>query len=139
MVKPEARVRTELVPPAVTAAPGGEFTVTARLSIPEGWHVNAHAPRQAYLIPTVVQLATPPGFAFRHARYPEPMLLRVEGAGEELAVYEGTTEIQIVAAADPDLTTGDYFLRVALTYQPCTDRDCLAPVEEWLTLPVRVG
>ena len=30
-------------------------------------------------------------------------------------------------------------VRIGLTYQPCTETECLRPVEEWLDLPVRVA
>ena len=85
---------------AVAAAPPPDV-VTARLDVrgneaavemtilPE-WHVNAHEPRDEFLIPTTMTVAPPPGVTAGAVKYPEPVERRLAFAGDTaLLLYEG--------------------------------------------------
>jgi len=135
----DAPVRAEAVAGAATVAPGGRFPATVRLRISPGWHVNSQTPRQSYLIPTSVTLAPEPGFALQDVRYPQDKSARFDFSEEELSVYEGEILLGLEIAVAESVAPGDYRLRLQLRYQPCSDRECLAPVEETLELPIHVA
>jgi uncharacterized protein YyaL (SSP411 family) len=132
-------VRAEAVAGAATVAPGGRFPAAVRLQISPGWHVNSHAPRQSYLIPTSVTLAPEPGFTLEDVRYPQDKSARFDFSEEELSFYDGETFLGPEIAVAESVAPGDYRLRLQLRYQPCSDRECLAPVEETLDLSIRVA
>lgn len=105
---------------AIEALPGGRSRARATLEIAPGYHVNAHVPRQAFLVPTDVALV---GGSFGPPVYPEPVERRFSFAGDEaLLVYDGT--VRVVAESDrpPD---GPVVAR--LRYQACDEERCLPP------------
>ncbi|MFM8408793.1 MAG: hypothetical protein ACKOCT_00815 [Alphaproteobacteria bacterium] len=55
---------------AIEALPGGRARARAILEIAPGYHVNAHVPRQAFLVPTDLTLF---GGTFGTPSYPEPV------------------------------------------------------------------
>jgi uncharacterized protein YyaL (SSP411 family) len=92
--------------------------VTVRLAIRDGWHINANPASNEYLIPTSV--ANTEGEEPTGIQYPPGKKLETEFADQPIAVYEGTVEIPVETSAA--VTS----LRV--TYQPCEESRCLAPV-----------
>ena len=103
----------------------GPHEAVAELVIVPGWHVNAHAPRDKFLIPTSVDFAAPAGVRVGEVRYPDPVERRLGFSGEEtLLLYEGTVRFRaplqgVVAAGEP--------VRARLRYQACNDSRCLPP------------
>ncbi len=126
--------------PEVTAfVPGATARVGVWLTIEEGWHTNSHEPTFEYLIPTEVRLSVPEGWTVAGVDYPEGELKTFSFEEQPLSVYEG--EVSIVArievpAAAP---SGPVDASVAVTYQACDDRSCLAPVTTRQPLELRVG
>jgi hypothetical protein len=59
-------------------------------------------------------------------------------AGEQQMVYRGEAFVlfPIVAIGEGETTEG--YLRVHITYQPCTETECALPVERHFVLPVRI-
>jgi len=97
-----------------------QFEIT--LNIGPGWHINSHAPRQNYLVPT--RITAQPGWEIA-LRYPVAREVMLGGKGERLAVYEGTTVIQgsihgKAAASEPPLT-------LTVSAQACSERVCMPP------------
>jgi DsbC/DsbD-like thiol-disulfide interchange protein len=132
-------VLAEALAGVTATAPGSRFPADVRLKIAPGWHVNSHAPRQSYLIPTSVELAPEPGFTLADVRYPEGRTARFGFSEEELSVYDGETRIDLEIAVTEGVMHGDHQLHLHLRYQPCSDRECLAPVEKRLELPITVA
>src|SRR5206468_3100594 len=100
-----------------------------------GWHVNAHAPSEDYLIPTRVSLIPPAEVKFSDLVYPEAKQVKFSFADKPLAVYEGTIRVtgrgEISASAPP----GTRAISGAFSFQPCNDKQCLAPAQ----VPFRVS
>ena len=119
---------------AVSAPPAN--VVTARLdvrgaeavvemTILPDWHVNAHEPRDEFLIPTTVTLTPPPGVKAGNVRYPEPVERRLAFAGDHpLLLYEG--KVRFAAPLEGSVPPGAPF-RAALRYQACDATRCLPP------------
>ncbi len=101
--------------------------VTVSVSVAPGWHINAAAPLQDYLIKT--RLAAADDAALANTRYPDEIRRTLGFQSEELALYEGQFEISA------DLPVSDAVTHaVSLQLQACSDEICLAP--ETLTLKV---
>jgi hypothetical protein len=92
-----------------------------RVTIREGWHVNANPASFPYLIPTEIQGKV------RALRYPEGEDFHFAFAAESLSVYSGT----IFIAGEIDRKGSPLRLR----YQACDDRRCLAPVDKEIEVP----
>ena len=114
-------------PPNVVSARldvrGNEAAVEMTV-LPE-WHVNAHEPRDEFLVPTTVSLVPPPGVTAGAVRYPEPAERRLPFAGDHaLLLYEG--RVRFAAALEGDVSSGAPF-RATLRYQACDATRCLPP------------
>lgn len=92
--------------------------------LPE-WHVNAHEPREAFLVPTTVSLVPPPGVTAGAVRYPDPVERRLPFAGDQpLLLYEG--RVRFAAPLTGEASPGAPF-RAMLRYQACDATRCLPP------------
>ncbi len=119
------------------AAPQPEDVLKARLgardgqaeieaTIAPGWHVNAHEPRDAFLIPTTVTLTPPAGVQAGEVSYPKPVEKRLAFGGKTtFLLYEGT--VRFTAPLEGAPAAGDGTLKAALRFQACDDSRCLPP------------
>lgn len=82
-----------------------------RLHLAKGWHINAHQPLSADLIPTTI---VQPKNA--QVRYPEPQTETLGFQDQPLAVYGGDFIIQVQAGGP-----------IALRFQACNEQTCLPP------------
>jgi len=122
---------------AVSAAPPPEDVVRAKLTagggqavveatITPGWHVNAHQPRDEFLIPTTVTLTPPAGVRAGPVEYPRPVERRLKFGGETtLLLYDGT--VRFTATLEGAPAAGSGRLEAALRFQACDDSRCLPP------------
>jgi hypothetical protein len=100
-------------------APGATAEVAITLTIARGFHVNAHEPGLPLLIPVEV-VALGAGIAIA-ADYPEGT--PHDGPEGITLVHEGSVTIPVRVTRTGELRGA----RLAVTYQACTDRECLAP------------
>lgn len=106
---------------AVESAEKGAV-VRAVVEIAAGFHINAHAPDEPFLIPTVLTLEAD-GVEFGEPTYPEPESQEFPFApGKPMLVYDGTIEIIAAASAMPAGA-----VRARLRYQACNHERCLPP------------
>ena len=99
----------------------GEYIV--RLTIADGYHLNANPASADFLVPTQITAED----AALDVDYPAGELKRYPFAEESVAVYEGIVELRVKASAA--LTT------LQIAYQACTDTACLEPAELSLKVP----
>jgi thiol:disulfide interchange protein DsbD len=101
------------------------------LRIAPGWHVNAHDPKDKFLIPTTVDVTPPAGMRAGAVRYPDAVEKSLAFAtGKTLRLYEGTVRIE--APLDGMATDGTP-IRAKVRYQACDDTTCLPPKTVELT------
>jgi hypothetical protein len=100
-------------------APGATEEIAITLTIAGGFHVNAHEPGLPLLIPVEV-VALGAGIAIE-ADYPEGT--PHDGPEGVTLVHEGSVTIAVRVTRTGELRGA----RLAVTYQACTDRECLAP------------
>jgi uncharacterized protein YyaL (SSP411 family) len=137
LAPPEVRVTARAI--TTGAAATGQVRVEVRLEIPEGWHLNSHRPLQAYLRPTELRLE--PGVPFRLLRvdYPEGEVISLPFDPEPLSVYHSVVTLVAELEIPPSQGAGEQTIPVQVSYQACSDRECLAPAEARLDVPVGAG
>ena len=135
-------------PPRVAIHPVGETDAvhadtTARVglevALDPGYHVNSNAPLDDLLIPTVLRLDPPDGFALEGVAFPEAILLDQVGVEEPLAVFEEEFVIGAALRVDASLTPGTYAVPGTLRYQACNDRMCFNPTNAAVRFDVTVA
>ena len=122
-----------LYPEQVTVPAGKPTPVSLHFRIKEGLHINSHAPKDEYLIPTVFSIPETAGVKLESADYPAgtEFALPVE-PGTKLIVYTGEFAIQARLNAQP----GDHMVEAKLRYQACDANACLPP--KTITVPIDV-
>jgi uncharacterized protein len=128
-------------PPQVRVDAGATLTghrarVEVRLEIPEGWHLNSHRPLQEYLRPTELRLE--PGEEFRLLRvdYPEGEIVTLAFDPEPLSIYHGVVTLAAEVELPPTPEVAGTAIPLRVSYQACSDRECLAPAEARVDVPV---
>lgn len=117
--------------------PGDKFKVAVALDIDQGYHINAHVPSEDFLIPTKVIFEPVEGLRFSESKYPPPEYSQFEfWPDKELAVHEGTVIIWAEAEADASLKQLAGPVRASVTVQSCNDKQCLAPSDLVVDIPV---
>jgi hypothetical protein len=120
-----------LFPEQVTVAAGKPSAVALHFRVAPGLHINSHAPRDEFLIPTAFSIPEGAGVRLESASYPagSEMTLALDPANK-LSVYSGEFVIQarIVAAA------GDHLVEARLHFQACDKNACMPPK----TIPVAI-
>ena len=120
--------------PTVKAKRGAPATVTLKVSLPAGFHMNSNTPTEANLIPLTLKWTAGP-LEGGVITYPKPeMETYTFTAGKPISVVTGafdvTTKFQVPATA----ATGPAAQTRILSYQACNDRMCFAPKK----IPVNV-
>ena len=122
-----------LYPEQVTVSAGKSTAVALHFRVKEGLHINSHAPKDEFLIPTVFSIPETAGVKLESADYPAgtEFTLPVE-PGTKLIVYTGDFVIQASLNAQP----GDHMVEAKLRYQACDANACLPP--KTITVPIDV-
>ena len=128
------KMTTEIFPGTDAAHPGSILRIAIVVNLASGWHINAHEPKESYLIPTTLTVPDTPGFTIKQTRYPEPVNVTLEGSQDSLRVYEGRFILGIYIAIAEDIVPGDYVLNGVLRYQACDNKQCFPPQK--LAVPI---
>jgi DsbC/DsbD-like thiol-disulfide interchange protein len=122
-----------LYPEQIAVPAGKSAAVALHFRIRQGLHINSHAPKDEFLIPTVLSIPEASGVRLESATYPSgtEFALPVE-PGTKLIVYTGEFAIQTKIVAQP----GDHMVEAKLRYQACDDNACLPP--KTITVPIDV-
>ena len=122
-----------LYPEQVSVPAGKPTTVALHFRIKEGLHINSHAPKDEFLIPTVLSIPESSGVKLESADYPagKEFALPVE-PGTKLIVYTGEFAIQ----ARLNAQSGEHMVEAKLRYQACDANACLPP--KTMTVPIDV-
>lgn len=137
MAGPEVTFETASQPG--TVVPGSTFSAAVRVSLSDGWHVNAHEPLDDFLIATVLSFEEQEGFILRATAYPEAKVINLSFSPDPLAVYEEIFMLAFEMEVGAEVAAGDYALEGSLQFQACNDAMCAAPREESFSFPVTVG
>ncbi|HEU4401604.1 MAG TPA: DUF255 domain-containing protein [Candidatus Polarisedimenticolia bacterium] len=131
-------VDASLTVPGKPLRPGQAITLSLRLVVQEGWHIQSATPTLSYLIPTRLVFPEAGSVIVDQVAYPEPTLVTLEFAREKLSVYEGSGTIRATVRPPREAPPGDRLVRARLTYQACSDKNCLAPETQEFQIPLRI-
>lgn len=129
-------VKTMAQPVEISAGGSGEAVV--RLTIQNGYHINANPPTYPYLIATVLEAPAANGVSIARVSYPKPISRKFVFAEKSLAVYEGDTEVKATIKADKAAQPGQQPLAAKLRIQACDEAVCYAPGTLDLVIPVSI-
>jgi len=128
----------EVVAETNAAHPGSRVRMAAVVTVPEGWHINAHEPLEEFLIPTELAVEPAHSIGFAGTVYPEPEEFQLEGSSDTMLVYGGRFPIGFVLDVPDSIDAGDYSLDATLRFQACNDTQCWAPTSLDVAIPVIV-
>ncbi|MBI3654182.1 MAG: redoxin domain-containing protein [Acidobacteria bacterium] len=130
VVKAQGYVSTDAVKPA------SQFKIAIALDVASGYHINARVPTEDFLIATSVKFEPVAGLKISDAKYPKPQFKKFEFSDKELAVLEGKIYIVANVEAEKDLPLGAKIIQATVTVQSCNDKQCLAPANLKVEIPV---
>ena len=96
---------------------GESRTITLRLQMAEGWHVNSNKPESEYAVPLNISVLG--GGVSISVTWPESEI--ITSVGESVRVYGGVVEIPISVTA-----TSSSSAQIMVTWQACNEESCLA-------------
>ena len=125
-------------PEGLTLAKGESGYAVVRVSVQNGYHINANPPSFPYLKATELELTPANGLSVDFVTYPDPLTRKFSFSEEPLKVYEGDTPVKAMLKAAPSAPTGTHNLSAKLRVQACDDRVCYPPGVIDLNVPVTV-
>jgi hypothetical protein len=119
----------------VTVEPPGDFSVSPgeskdaeiRITVADGYHVQANPAANEFLIPLTLELESENDLDVGEVRYPAGESYRIKGTEVDLLTYEGTFTVSVSIRASVSANEGISKARGRLRYQACDDRVCLRP------------
>lgn len=123
-----APVQITASPNEVQVKPGAPATFQVTLQINKPFHINTDKPGDEFLIPLRVTLTGCEGL-IASAEFPQGKPYKTEFSTDTIYVYEGTVSFTVKIEQ-----TGKFVgtPRLNLTYQACTDKECLDPKTEMI-------
>jgi uncharacterized protein YyaL (SSP411 family) len=129
---PPAPVQVELDAPEIRLARGKTVPVNLTLRIGKGYHINSHEPGMEFLVPLKVELIDGQGVQMT-VEYPPGDDFRGAFAEGAIKVHAGEAIVPLRFEQVEPIASAP---RIAVTWQACTDKACLAPVTT--VLPVEI-
>jgi hypothetical protein len=125
-------------PQPVEIPAGGSGDSVVRLTIQNGYHLNANPPTYPYLKATELEIKPGEGVTVGKVTYPQAKTGTFAFAEKPLAVYEGTTELKAELKADKTAPKGNRSMTAVLRIQACDDQVCYPPGTVDLQIPVTI-
>jgi len=122
-----------LYPEQITLVAGKPGVVALHFRIAPGLHINSHAPKDEFLIPTTLSIPEDSGVRLEQASYPPGSDFTMPAdPATKLNVYtnEFVIETHLVA------TAGNHLVEAKLRYQACDQNACMPP--KTITAPIDV-
>jgi hypothetical protein len=122
-----------LFPEQVTVPTGKPTAIALHFRVAEGLHINSHAPKDDYLIPTTFAIPAGEGVVLKDAAYPRgaDITLPIDPK-TRLNVYTGEFIIDAHIVAE----RGNHLVQATLRYQACDNNACMPP--KTVTVPIDV-
>jgi hypothetical protein len=122
-----------LYPEQVSLPAGKSSAVALHFRIAPGFHINSHAPKDEFLIPTVLSIPADAGVKLTDATYPPGAdFVLAADPDTKLSVYTGEFTIQARLVTE----AGDHLMKAKLRYQACDKTACMPP--KTITVPIDV-
>lgn len=122
-----------LFPEQVTLSAGKTSPIALHFRIAPGLHINSHAPKDEYLIPTAFSIPEDSGVKLENATYPAGVEFVLPADPDtKLSVYTGEFTVQVKLVAE----AGDHLVKAKLRYQACDLTACMPP--KTITVPIDI-
>ena len=118
-------VRAESAHLEVKAGSSAEASI--KLTIANGYHINANPPSFSYLKATELKVDPSEGITPGKPIYPPSITRKFGFSKDPLAVYEGETAIKLPVTAVGDTKKGLHTLKGTLRIQACDEEACYPP------------
>jgi thioredoxin:protein disulfide reductase len=123
---------------AVEIPAGGSAEAVVRVTVQNGYHINANPPTYHYLKATELELAGTDVLSVGFIRYPDPLTKKFAFAEKPLDVYEGETSLKVFLNAAKSAKQGKQSLSGKLRIQACDDQVCYPPGLKEIVIPVLI-
>ncbi|MGH9941814.1 MAG: protein-disulfide reductase DsbD N-terminal domain-containing protein [Pyrinomonadaceae bacterium] len=130
-------VRASAAPVALKA--GGQAEAEVRLSIADGYHINANPPTYPYLKATEIEVVPEQGLSAGEPSYPLALRKKFAFAEDQLAVYEHEAVVKVPLRAEGSARAGARTLRAKVRVQACDEEKCFPPTSFETTIPVTIN
>ena len=134
--EPRDTVHTNGVLSVDKVQPGSTFQIAIVMTFDEGWHANAN-PAGEGLIPTQVVLPEHTDLQFGEVIYPKGDVLEIASIGKA-PVYHDQAVIGVQATLGQNAQLQKIELPFKLTYQACSDEQCLLPKTVNVNIPMDI-
>lgn len=122
----------------ITEVPVGGFgDAIVKVTVQNGYHINANPASFPYLIPTELDIPDTDEISINNTFYPSGLVKKFSFAKDDpLSVYEGETQLKVALEAAKTAGKGQRSLPGTLRIQACDDRVCYPPGSIAISLPV---
>lgn len=121
----------------LTEVPVGGFgDAIVKVTVQNGYHINANPPSFPYLVPTELDIPDTEEISINNTHYPPPLVKKFSFADQPIRVYEGETQLKVALLATKTAGKGQRSLPGILRIQACDDQVCYAPGSIVISLPV---
>ena len=117
---------------------GGSAEAVVRVTVQNGYHINANPPTYPYLKATELELAGTDGLSVGFIRYPDPLTKKFGFAEKPLAVYEGEVLLKVFLNAAKSAKQGKQSFAGKLRIQACDEQVCYPPGSKEIVIPVLI-
>ena len=117
---------------------GGSAEANIKVTIKNGYHVNANPPTYPYLKATELEIPPAEGVSVGFITYPKALSKQFPFAEKPLAIYEGETELKVNLKADKSAKPGQRSIPTRLRIQACDDQVCYPPGTLALAIPANI-
>jgi Disulphide bond corrector protein DsbC len=124
--------------PSVEIKAGGSAEVALKLTIANGYHINANPPSFSYLKATELTVEPSEGVTPGKPVYPSSVTRKFAFSKDPLAVYEGETAIKLPLNAAGNAQKGAHTLKGKLRIQACDEEACYPPRTIDTSIPVTI-
>jgi DsbC/DsbD-like thiol-disulfide interchange protein len=105
------------------------------LEIDSGWHIYGRPIPKGYT-PLTVEIDAEEGLVVGEPEYPRVQPLQVEGLDEQFYVSEGRVRVVTPFAFNVAAETGERTLTVRISWQACSQSECLMPTIKVIRIPL---
>ena len=117
---------------------GGSAEASVKLTIANGYHINANPPSFSYLKATELTVEPAEGITPDKPVYPASVSRKFAFAPDPLAVYEGEATIKLPLKAASNAQQGAHTLKGNLRIQACSEELCFQPRTIETAIPVTI-
>jgi hypothetical protein len=117
---------------------GSSAEASVKLTIANGYHINANPPSFSYLKATELAIEPNEGLTPGKPVYPASVTRKFAFSKDPLAVYEGEATIKLPLNAASNAKPGEQTLKGKLRIQACDEEACYPPRTIETSIPVTI-